>query len=89
MNEPVRLLMIQFLEWVLSRNRTYDETMAAWRTSCPRLSIWEDAMIDGLIQIENDDSSQQSVVKLTPRGLASLERTQTHQASTNCNATES
>jgi hypothetical protein len=26
--------------------------MEAWRTSCPRLSIWEDACIDGLIDHE-------------------------------------
>jgi hypothetical protein len=26
--------------------------MEVWRTSCPRLSIWEDACIDGLIDYE-------------------------------------
>jgi len=81
--------MIQFLEWVSSRDRSYDETMAAWRTSCPRLSIWEDAMIDGLIQVENVDSSQQALVRLTPRGLACLERDHTQQAAPTFNAKES
>jgi hypothetical protein len=39
---PGAHLTIQFLEWLSDRPRTYGETMDAWRTSCPRLSIWED-----------------------------------------------
>src|SRR5207248_8806967 len=35
------------LDWIASTPRTYRETMEAWRTSCPRLSIWEDAVGDG------------------------------------------
>jgi len=74
MPEPVSLIMIQFLDWLSSRRRTYAEAMAAWRTSCPRLSVWEDALIDGLIQI--DGSSQQAEVTLTPRGRAILDENQ-------------
>ena len=73
MPEPVSLLMLQFLDWVTSRRRTDAETMDAWRTSCPRLSVWEDALLDGLIQIEGSGPSQPSVVTLTPRGRALLE----------------
>jgi hypothetical protein len=43
--------MLQFLDWVASRPRTYAEAMDAWRTSCPRLSVWEDALLAGLIQL--------------------------------------
>lgn len=53
----VPLLMVQFLEWVASRQRTYAETMDAWRTSCPRLSVWEDALMDGLVQIDHHQVS--------------------------------
>ena len=42
-------LLRQFLEWVAERPRTYHETMDAWRTSCPRISVWEDALHDGLV----------------------------------------
>jgi hypothetical protein len=70
MPEPVSLLMRQFLDWVASRPRSYDEAMDAWRTSCPRLSVWEDALIEGLIQV------QQAEVTLTPRGRALLDRNQ-------------
>ena len=38
----------QFLAWVADRPRTYAEAMEAWRSSCPRLSIWEDAPLPKL-----------------------------------------
>jgi hypothetical protein len=66
MAEPISLLMIQFLEWVASRPRTYADAMDAWRTSCRRLSVWEDAQIAGLVQIGVGS------VTLTPRGQAIL-----------------
>ena len=43
----------QMLEWIAERPREYVEVMEAWRTSCPRLSIWEDACLDGLIEYES------------------------------------
>jgi hypothetical protein len=72
MPEPASLIMLQFLDWVARRSRTYAETMEAWRTSCPRLSVWEDALIEGLIQIEGG-SSQPALVLLTARGRAILD----------------
>jgi hypothetical protein len=43
---------MQLLAWIEERPRGYAETMDAWKTSCPRLSIWEDALGDGLIRVE-------------------------------------
>jgi hypothetical protein len=63
--------MVQFLTWVADRPRTYPQTMDAWRSTCPRLSVWEDAVIDGLVRLENGGSQ---VVALTPRGRALLEK---------------
>jgi len=40
------------LEWIAQHPRDYPEVLEAWRTSCPRLSIWEDANISGLIARE-------------------------------------
>jgi hypothetical protein len=37
-------LVLDLLEWISDRPRTYAETMDAWRTSCPRLTIWEDVV---------------------------------------------
>jgi hypothetical protein len=73
MDEPPSLLMLEFLTWVASRPRTYDEAMDAWRSTCPRQTIWEDALIDGLIRVARGEAGQQSQVTLTPRGRALLE----------------
>jgi hypothetical protein len=73
MPEPVSLLTLQFLDWVARRPRTYAEAMEAWRTSCPRLSVWEDALLGGLIQVVGDGPMRQGRVELTPRGRAVLD----------------
>ena len=66
------LIMIQFLSWVAERGRSYTEAMEAWRTSCPRLSVWEDANLDGLVRLETD-RDRRTIVRLTPRGRAILD----------------
>ena len=43
-------LTLQMLEWIDAAPRTREEVLQVWRTSCPRLSIWEDACIDGLVE---------------------------------------
>jgi hypothetical protein len=48
----VASLTRDFLEWVAARPRTYGEAMEVWRTSCPRFSIWEDALEAGYVQVE-------------------------------------
>jgi hypothetical protein len=73
MPEPVSLSIVEFLNWVSSRPRTYAETMEAWRSTCPRNSVWEDALIGGLIQIETGCTMNQSKVILTPRGRSILD----------------
>lgn len=66
-------LLLQFLSWVAAQPRTYGETMDAWRTSCPRLSIWEDATADGLIELIPCEGAQsQCKVSLTGLGEAFL-----------------
>ncbi|MBR0654445.1 hypothetical protein [Plastoroseomonas arctica] len=41
-----------FLEWLEKAPRGYEETMAGWRSSCPRLALWEDALAEGFIRVE-------------------------------------
>jgi hypothetical protein len=74
MPEPVSLLMIEFLTWVSSRPRTYAESMETWRSSCPRHTVWEDALLGGLIEIGGDPLTQ-SQVALTSKGRAILDGT--------------
>ena len=65
--------MLEFLTWVRARPRTYAEAMEAWRSSCPRHTVWEDALTDGLIQVENARKRNESGVTLTARGRAFLD----------------
>jgi hypothetical protein len=66
--DAVSPLLLQFLAWVAARPRTYEEAMDAWRSSCPRLTVWDDAVLDGFIQIESAGALSQSPVTLTPKG---------------------
>ena len=72
MTQPANALTLQLLEWISNHPRTYAEALDAWRTSCPRLSIWEDACIDGLIDC--DAGSQ--LVSVSAKGQALLGATQ-------------
>jgi len=73
MQTAAHALTQQFLAWVAEAERSYADA-EAWRRSCPHLSIWEDAIVDGLIRFENGSSMKQSRLVLTPRGRALLER---------------
>lgn len=65
----VTSLTLQLLEWIAERERTYAQTMEAWQSSCPRLTVWEDAVADGLVRV------QRGTVLLTAAGTELL-RTQ-------------
>jgi hypothetical protein len=65
--------MIQFLEWVAARPRTREDVMDAWRSSCPRMPVWEDARADGLVRQFGGERGQHHV-ELTESGRAILRR---------------
>jgi hypothetical protein len=48
MSDTVENLILDLLEWVARSEHTYHETFDAWRTSCPRLPVWEEATVAGL-----------------------------------------
>jgi hypothetical protein len=64
-------LTIDFLAWLARAPWTYADVMDAWRTSCPRLTIWEDAIDDGLIAHKHTPG-QPALIVLTARGEALL-----------------
>ena len=76
MNDTVENLILDLLEWVGRKERTYQETMDAWRTSCPRLPIWEDANDRGLVETARANSHL--LLRLTPAGLALLKEQRPH-----------
>jgi hypothetical protein len=48
----VRSPTVQLLEWIAEQSRSYPETIEAWKTSCPRLAVWEDALADDLVRVD-------------------------------------
>jgi hypothetical protein len=65
-------LILDLLEWIGPRSRPYAEVLEAWRTSCPRLPIWEEANGRGFVECLHEQGHA-SVVIVTPLGLAHLE----------------
>jgi hypothetical protein len=78
MSEATNLLMLEFLAWISTRRRTYAETMNAWQSTCPRHTIWEDAMIDGYVQVNRNETLRDPEVTLTASGRALLNGTNGH-----------
>ncbi len=58
---------LQLLEWLEESERSYAETVDVWRSSCPRLTVWEDAVADALVAVRNGS------VVVTPQGLALIQ----------------
>ncbi len=46
---PIEPLILDFLEWLAPGPRPYADVMDAWRTSCPRLTVWEDSLDRGYV----------------------------------------
>jgi hypothetical protein len=67
MTDTVENLILDLVEWVERKERTYQETIDAWRTSCPRLPVWEDATDRGLV--ETVFGNGRSLVRVTPAGF--------------------
>ena len=64
---------LELLEWLADRPRTYAETMDAWRSNCPRLSAWDDALSGGLVSVgRSPGRSGDARVMLTRRGRVVL-----------------
>ena len=70
MIDPVENLILDLVEWVARKERTYRETMDAWRTSCPKLPVWEEATDRGLV--ETTVVNRVPVVRVTKAGLDAL-----------------
>ena len=65
-------LVIDLVSWVAERPRPYVEVMNTWRTSCPRLTIWEDVVDAGLVTVGYDTESAR-FVSVTERGRQFLD----------------
>ena len=43
---------LQLLAWIAEQPRGYAETIEMWKTSCPRLAVWEDALAEHLVRVD-------------------------------------
>ena len=71
MSDVLAPLILDFLAWLAAEPRDYGDVMDAWRTSCPRLTVWEDAIDAGLISRVNQPGAPQRI-ELTAAGQALL-----------------
>ena len=76
MSDPVEPLIVDLLEWIARAPRPYAEVMEVWRTSCPRLPVWEDATDLGFIE-RHHEPGRQVVVSVSAAGAEHL---RTHRA---------
>jgi hypothetical protein len=53
-NDTPESLVFDLVEWVAKEPRSYAQVMDAWRTSCPRLTVWEEAVERGFVARKND-----------------------------------
>jgi hypothetical protein len=71
MTDPVEPLVLDLLEWIGPKPRPYAEVIEAWRTSCPRLPVWEEANVRGFVQRVHE-AGVGALVSLSPAGRAHL-----------------
>ena len=50
MTDTIDALILDLLEWIGPEWRPYSEVIEAWRTSCPRLPVWEEANERGFLE---------------------------------------
>lgn len=55
-------LVFDLVEWIAREPRPYADVIDAWRTSCPRLTVWEDAVDRGFVKRESIDGIRTRVV---------------------------
>jgi hypothetical protein len=72
MTDTLTPLVLDLLEWIAARPRPYSEVMEAWRTSCPKLTVWEEANEHGFV-MQRSAAGGEMLVELTPAGRGFLE----------------
>lgn len=73
MAQPLDPLVLDLVEWVAKEPRPYSAVIDAWRTSCPRLTVWEDAVDRGLVKRDATEG-RGTYVTVTPAGQRFLQQ---------------
>lgn len=61
-------LVLDLLEWIGPAARPCEDVLDAWRTSCPRLPVWEEASARGWVARDAG-----ATIRVTAAGAARLE----------------
>jgi hypothetical protein len=77
MTDTVDDLILDLLEWLGAGPRPYAEVLDAWRTSCPRLPVWEEANDRGFIERHHGPGGGQ-LVSVSVAGAAHLRERRVH-----------
>ena len=73
MSDPVDALVLDLLDWIGPRPRSYADVIDAWRTSCPRLPVWEEANARGYIVHQHVEGIG-TLISVSETGLSLLDR---------------
>lgn len=71
MPNDIEPLILDLVEWVAKQPRPYADVLDAWRTSCPRLPIWEEAVERSYVARMPVEGAR-GTVTVTAAGLAFL-----------------
>lgn len=71
-DSTVEALIVDLLAWLAETDRTYEEVMSTWRTSCPKLPVWEDANDRGFVATVA--TGGRKIVRVSSKGLEWLKR---------------
>ena len=77
MADPVEALILDLLEWIGPGARPHSEVMDAWRTSCPRLPVWEAANERGFVE-RHDRRGGETLIAVTALGREFLDQHRPH-----------
>lgn len=72
MPDPVESLILDLLEWIGARPKPYRDVIEVWRTSCPRLPVWEEANARGFLA-HIHRAGTPAEIAVTAEGLAHLQ----------------
>jgi hypothetical protein len=71
MPDMLETLILDMVEWIADKPRTYPDVLDAWQTSCPRLTVWEDAVARGYV-MQNVVPKIGAMVSVSPAGVTFL-----------------
>lgn len=67
----VEALVLDLLEWIGPVARPYAEVLEVWRTSCPRLPVWEEALARGFL-VRDRPPGHGELISVSAAGAAHL-----------------